>query len=164
MPENAPARKSYVSVAGVRRPPRHASRCTLLQGPGGHGRRTALPRHQTLLATLDWSYELLSETEARVLRHLAPERQQHTTLGLALRRRMHQLRVQRVAERLGRLHRRHQPFGGDAHPPERLRLGLAARATGQVLLEGALAGLVELAVDVIEQLLARLRRLGLDVG
>jgi predicted ATPase/DNA-binding winged helix-turn-helix (wHTH) protein len=35
------------------------------------GLRTALPRHQTLLATLDWSYELLSATEARVLRHLA---------------------------------------------------------------------------------------------
>jgi len=35
------------------------------------GLRTALPRHQTLLATLDWSYELLSDTEARVLRHLA---------------------------------------------------------------------------------------------
>src|SRR4029077_20503137 len=35
------------------------------------GLRTARPRHQTLLATLDWSYELLSETEARVLRHLA---------------------------------------------------------------------------------------------
>jgi predicted ATPase/DNA-binding winged helix-turn-helix (wHTH) protein len=35
------------------------------------GLRTALPRHQTLLATLDWSYELLSGTEARVLRHLA---------------------------------------------------------------------------------------------
>jgi predicted ATPase/DNA-binding winged helix-turn-helix (wHTH) protein len=35
------------------------------------GLRTALPRHQTLLATLDWSYELLSETEARVLRNLA---------------------------------------------------------------------------------------------
>jgi predicted ATPase/DNA-binding winged helix-turn-helix (wHTH) protein len=34
------------------------------------GLRTALPRQQTLLATLDWSYELLSETEARVLRHL----------------------------------------------------------------------------------------------
>src|SRR5438445_1772008 len=35
------------------------------------GLRTALPRHQTLLATLDWRYELLFETEARVLRHLA---------------------------------------------------------------------------------------------
>jgi predicted ATPase/DNA-binding winged helix-turn-helix (wHTH) protein len=35
------------------------------------GFRTALPRHQTLLATLDWSYELLSEAEASVLRHLA---------------------------------------------------------------------------------------------
>jgi predicted ATPase/DNA-binding winged helix-turn-helix (wHTH) protein len=35
------------------------------------GRRTALPRHQTLRATLDWSYELLPEREQRLLRHLA---------------------------------------------------------------------------------------------
>ncbi|MEQ1953821.1 ATP-binding protein [Mesorhizobium yinganensis] len=35
------------------------------------GRRTALPRHQTLRATLDWSYELLPEAERRLLRHLA---------------------------------------------------------------------------------------------
>jgi predicted ATPase/DNA-binding winged helix-turn-helix (wHTH) protein len=35
------------------------------------GRRTALPRHQTLRATLDWSYELLSEPERVVLRRLA---------------------------------------------------------------------------------------------
>jgi predicted ATPase/DNA-binding winged helix-turn-helix (wHTH) protein len=35
------------------------------------GRRTALPRHQTLGATLDWSYNLLSETERRTLRRLA---------------------------------------------------------------------------------------------
>ncbi|HEY0801341.1 MAG TPA: winged helix-turn-helix domain-containing protein, partial [Steroidobacteraceae bacterium] len=34
------------------------------------GRRTALPRHQTLNATLDWSYNLLSETERLTLRHL----------------------------------------------------------------------------------------------
>jgi predicted ATPase/DNA-binding winged helix-turn-helix (wHTH) protein len=34
-------------------------------------RRTALPRHQTLRATLDWSYELLSGSEQRLLRHLA---------------------------------------------------------------------------------------------
>ena len=33
-------------------------------------RRTALPRHQTLRATLDWSYELLSEAERMVLRHV----------------------------------------------------------------------------------------------
>jgi predicted ATPase/DNA-binding winged helix-turn-helix (wHTH) protein len=36
-----------------------------------HGRRTALPRHQTLSATLDWSYNLLSQTEQLVLRRLA---------------------------------------------------------------------------------------------
>src|SRR5262249_34527562 len=35
------------------------------------GRRTALPRHQTLSATLDWSYEHLPETERVVLRRLA---------------------------------------------------------------------------------------------
>ena len=35
------------------------------------GRRTALPRHQTLQATLDWSYELLSEPERVVLHRLA---------------------------------------------------------------------------------------------
>lgn len=36
---------------------------------GGH--RTALPRHQTLRATLDLSYELLPERERRLLRRLA---------------------------------------------------------------------------------------------
>jgi predicted ATPase/DNA-binding winged helix-turn-helix (wHTH) protein len=35
------------------------------------GRRTALPRHQTLLATLDWSYELLPVAEQLLLRRLA---------------------------------------------------------------------------------------------
>ena len=35
------------------------------------GRRTALPRHQTLRATLDWSYELLPEAERCLLRRVA---------------------------------------------------------------------------------------------
>jgi predicted ATPase len=35
------------------------------------GRRTAPARHQTLRATLDWSYELLSEPERIVMRRLA---------------------------------------------------------------------------------------------
>src|SRR3989440_2270089 len=35
------------------------------------GRRTALPHQQTLRATLDWSYELLSEPERITLRRLA---------------------------------------------------------------------------------------------
>ena len=35
------------------------------------GRRTALPRHQTLNTTLDWSYQLLPESERLVLRRLA---------------------------------------------------------------------------------------------
>jgi predicted ATPase len=35
------------------------------------GRRTAPPKHQTLRAALDWSYELLPETEQSLLRCLA---------------------------------------------------------------------------------------------
>jgi len=35
------------------------------------GRRTALPRHQTLGAVLDWSYQLLPEQEGAVLRRLS---------------------------------------------------------------------------------------------
>src|SRR5262249_32049700 len=35
------------------------------------GRRTAQPRHQTLQATFDWSYQLLSETERSILRWMA---------------------------------------------------------------------------------------------
>ncbi len=47
------------------------------------GRRTALPRHQTLRATLDWSYELLPETERLVLRHLAAFAGEFTLEGAA---------------------------------------------------------------------------------
>jgi predicted ATPase len=42
-------------------------RFTLLTG----GRRTALPHHRTLRATLDWSYELLPRSEHSLLRRLA---------------------------------------------------------------------------------------------
>jgi len=35
------------------------------------GRRTALPRHQTLRAAMDWSYEVLPETEQVIFRRLA---------------------------------------------------------------------------------------------
>jgi predicted ATPase len=36
-----------------------------------YGRRTALPRHQTLTAALDWSYDALPEDERAVLRRLS---------------------------------------------------------------------------------------------
>lgn len=42
-------------------------RFTLLAG----ARRTVLPRHQTMRATLDWSYNLLSDVEKRMLNRLA---------------------------------------------------------------------------------------------
>jgi predicted ATPase len=35
------------------------------------GRRTALPRHRTLTATLDWSFDLLQEFERTILRRLS---------------------------------------------------------------------------------------------
>jgi predicted ATPase len=35
------------------------------------GHRTAVPRHQTMRAALDWSYQLLSKEERHLLRHLA---------------------------------------------------------------------------------------------
>jgi predicted ATPase len=35
------------------------------------GSRTALPRHQTLRATIDWSYDLLSDSERTLLRRLS---------------------------------------------------------------------------------------------
>jgi hypothetical protein len=46
---------------------RLADRFRLLTG----GSRTALPRHQTLRALIDWSYQLLTEPERIVLRRLA---------------------------------------------------------------------------------------------
>ncbi|OUL99821.1 hypothetical protein A8M77_24585 [Variovorax sp. JS1663] len=36
-----------------------------------HGRRTAVPRHQTMSAALEWSYNLLTELERAVLRRLS---------------------------------------------------------------------------------------------
>ncbi|MFM9383783.1 ATP-binding protein [Pseudomonas sp. UV AK001] len=36
-----------------------------------HGRRTAVPRHQSMCAALDWSYQRLSEHEQRVLQRLS---------------------------------------------------------------------------------------------
>jgi predicted ATPase/DNA-binding SARP family transcriptional activator len=46
---------------------RLGDRFRLLSG----ARRTALPRHQTLRATMDWSYDLLSEAERRLLCRLS---------------------------------------------------------------------------------------------
>ena len=56
------------AVLGVEEVATHLDdRFRLLTG----GRRTALPRHQTLRATLDWSYQLLSEPERVILRRLS---------------------------------------------------------------------------------------------
>jgi predicted ATPase/DNA-binding winged helix-turn-helix (wHTH) protein len=63
--ELAAARIAGFGVEGVAA--RLDDRFRLLTG----GNRTALPRHQTMHATLDWSHELLSETERVVLRRLA---------------------------------------------------------------------------------------------
>jgi predicted ATPase len=63
--ELAAARASALGVEGLAA---HLDdRFRLLTG----GKRTALLRHQTLRATLDWSYELLTESERVILRRLA---------------------------------------------------------------------------------------------
>src|SRR6058998_3030312 len=63
--ELAAARVAAFGVEGVAA--RLGDRFHLLTG----GRRMALPHQQTLRATLDWSYELLSEPEQITLRRLA---------------------------------------------------------------------------------------------
>ena len=63
--ELAAARTATLGVEGLAA--RLDDRFRLLTG----GHRTALPRHQTLRATLDWSYELLPAIERTVLRRLA---------------------------------------------------------------------------------------------
>jgi predicted ATPase/DNA-binding winged helix-turn-helix (wHTH) protein len=63
--ELAAARVASFGVEGV--VARLDDRFKLLTG----GNRTALPRHQTMRATLDWSYELLSDYEQLILRRLA---------------------------------------------------------------------------------------------
>jgi predicted ATPase/DNA-binding winged helix-turn-helix (wHTH) protein len=62
--ELAATRTVAFGVSGVAA--RLDDRFRLLTG----GSRTALPRHQTMRATLDWSYELLSDSERMVLRRL----------------------------------------------------------------------------------------------
>ena len=63
--ELAAARAAVLGVGSV--VARLGDRFRLLTG----GHRTALPRHQTLRATLDWSHDLLAETERVLLRRLA---------------------------------------------------------------------------------------------
>jgi predicted ATPase/DNA-binding SARP family transcriptional activator len=63
--ELAAARVKVISLNQIAR--RLQDRFRLLTG----GPRTALPRHQTLQATMDWSYGLLSELERCLLRRLS---------------------------------------------------------------------------------------------
>jgi predicted ATPase/DNA-binding winged helix-turn-helix (wHTH) protein len=63
--ELAAARVDLFGVKGLAA--RLDDRFTLLTS----GRRTALPRHQTLRAAIDWSYEVLPETEQLILRRIA---------------------------------------------------------------------------------------------
>lgn len=63
--ELAAARTRVMSIVELEQALTH--RFSILTG----GDRTALPRHQTLQATLDWSYELLDYEEQLLLRRLA---------------------------------------------------------------------------------------------
>ncbi len=63
--ELAAARVNVLSVDDIAR--RLGDRFRLLTG----GRRTASPRQQTLQAAMDWSWDLLSETDRQLLRRMA---------------------------------------------------------------------------------------------
>ena len=63
--ELAAARVAALGVADIAR--RLDQRFRLLTG----GRRTAMERHQTLGAAIDWSYDLLDDTQARAFNRLA---------------------------------------------------------------------------------------------
>jgi predicted ATPase/DNA-binding winged helix-turn-helix (wHTH) protein len=63
--ELAAARVGQFGIAGL------ASKLDDLFALLAQGRRTALPRHQTLRATLDWSYDLLSPSEQAILQRLS---------------------------------------------------------------------------------------------
>lgn len=63
--ELAAARVKVLSVEEIAA--RLNDRFALLTG----GSRTALPRHQTLRATMDWSYDLLDATDQSTLRHVS---------------------------------------------------------------------------------------------
>ena len=63
--ELAAARTSALSVAQIAERLQDGFRLL------SHGARTALPRHQTLQATMDWSYALLTEPEQLLFQRLA---------------------------------------------------------------------------------------------
>ncbi len=63
--ELAAARVEFFGVSAL------ASRLDNMFAVLTQGRRLALPRHQTLRATLDWGYNLLSPTEQTVLRRIS---------------------------------------------------------------------------------------------
>lgn len=63
--EFAAARVGAYGIEGI------ASLLDTRFGLDWRGKRTALPRHQTLHATLDWSHDLLSASEQAVLRRLS---------------------------------------------------------------------------------------------
>ena len=63
--ELAASRMKILSIEQIAS--RLGDRLKLLRG----GSRTSLPRHQTLLAAIDWSYNLLSETEKTLFRRLS---------------------------------------------------------------------------------------------
>jgi predicted ATPase/DNA-binding XRE family transcriptional regulator len=63
--ELAAAKVRFISMEEIDK--RLGNRFRLLIG----GSRTALPQHQTLQATIDWSYDLLSPTEQTLFQHLS---------------------------------------------------------------------------------------------
>jgi predicted ATPase/DNA-binding winged helix-turn-helix (wHTH) protein len=97
-----------------------------------HGRRTALPRHQTLRATLDWSYSLLSPEDQTTLRRLSVFSTGFTAEDAAF---LMGVRLQEANERLTSLLDKSLVVARPEECTFRYRLLDATRAYGQDKLE-----------------------------
>jgi predicted ATPase/DNA-binding winged helix-turn-helix (wHTH) protein len=95
--ELAAARVGQFGVAGL------ATKLDDLFALLAQGRRTALPRHQTLRATLDWSYDLLSDSEKTILQRLSLFNGSFTAIAADAVLKDEQFKVSEIATGIGSL-------------------------------------------------------------
>jgi predicted ATPase/DNA-binding winged helix-turn-helix (wHTH) protein len=121
------------------------------------GRRTALPRHQTLAATLDWSYELLPELERVVLRRLAVFAGSFTLEAASAVASSAEIAMSDVADRVANLVAKSlvtAEFGGDT-VSYRLFETMAAYAREKLTQSGELSTIVRRHAEYFRDLLQR---------
>ena len=84
------------------------------------GSRTALPRHQTLRATIDWSHDLLSEPERMLFRRLAVFADGFTLVGVEVRGQAARYRLLETVREYARTAAPSGRVSLGAQPPPRL--------------------------------------------